>query len=165
MFRSIGRKFVLVVVGIIATISVYVIIGICVNAQAVVIYDAFPEEFYCYPQNPNEGLSCSIRNNAPISLPFINPFYSLHITIVDSEKGEFAYFIGLGGKEQNFTNSRIDLGKIDPGNFKEIDFFLHTVEGNVTFRIDVYLYNRIKVASSTYFVEYRGDYKYRITKQ
>lgn len=79
MHRRITRKFILAVVttlaGIIVAVVAYSLIGIYVNTSNVRIYDEFPEEFFCYPTNPEEQLSCNVRNNAPMTLPFINPFY------------------------------------------------------------------------------------------
>lgn len=166
MYRSVAKKFIMAAVVVLAGILVYSLIGIYVNTSNIRIYDEFPEEFFCYPPNPEEELSCNIRNNAPMTPPFINPFYGVSIKIVDSENDAFVYFIGIGNKKRNFTDWSLDLGRIDAGDSKKFNFFLHPDEGNVTFRIKVYLsfVFKFEAASATYFVEYHGDHRYTISK-
>lgn len=167
MYRRVTNKFIYAAVAVLAGISVYTVIGIYVNNSNVRIYDRFPEEFSCYPSNGEVKLSCQIRNNAPMSLPFINPFYATRIEIVDSESNSFAYFEGVGHKARNFTEYSLDLGRIDSGDYEDFDFFLHPDQSNLTFTAKVFLNFgplRLESASSVYAVEYQGDYKYIITK-
>ena len=88
-----------------------ILIGIYVNTSNVRIYDEFPEEVFCYPSNPEEKLSCNIRNNAPMTLPYINPIYGVRIETVDSERDAFAYFISGGNKKRNFTDWTLVLSE------------------------------------------------------
>jgi len=151
--------------GIIVAVAAYPIIGIAMYASSVLIYDKFPEEFRGYPPDPEEKLLVRVQNNAPMSLPLINPFYTLHV-VVEAENDAFAYFEGLGGKKRNFTEYSIDLGRIDSGDSEESTIILHVDESDLTLRIDVYLWFgfQIKSSSATYSVEYLGDHEYAITK-
>lgn len=164
--KRIGTKVILTLVGLITVVAVYSVIGIYVNLKGVRIYDEFPEEFILRELDSEQELSCSIKNNAPLSLPFINPFYTSRIVIVDSENNASAYFINAAGKTRNFTDYYLDLGRIDSGGSDELRFFLCPDEGNVTFRVDVRLSFgvRLHAASKTYFVGYDQNYNYTISK-
>ena len=146
-------------------ILIYAGIETVLNASNVVIYDQFPSDLYLNPYYPWQELSCQIRNNAPLTLPLVNPFYIFHVTIVDSTNDAFAYFKGSGGKQQNCTEHSVDIGKIDPGEYEIVEFYLCPDEGNVTLQTEVYLSLwkiRFKVASTSYLVMYQGNHKYTI---
>lgn len=162
--RDVKGTVITVVVSFFVALLVYILIGSAVNAWFIRIYDAFPEDFVCYPSDPEKKLDCNINNNAPLTLPYINPFYSV-LVVVDSENGSFAYFIGLGDKKCNFTDWQLDLGRIDSGSSKSFSFFLHINDSNMTFRIEVaYTFViQLVVASKTYLVQSIGNNNYTIS--
>lgn len=155
-------------VGIMITLIVYTALGINVNTSAVRIYDEFSNKFFCNPSlDHEERLTCNIKNSASMSLPYINPFYGVTVTIIDSENNAFVYFMGSGNKKRNFTDYYLDLGKIDSGDSNSFSFYLYPNEGNVTFQIEVFLVfvnHRFAAASKAYLVEYHGDYRYTLSE-
>lgn len=163
--REIRNKVIYSVITIVLGIMVYSIIGVLTYCNSTAICDKFPQDFFCDAIKPEQSLTVSIRNNAPLSLPFINPFYSLH-TDVEAENEAFVYFIGLGDEKCNFTEWGFDLGRIDAGHYDETTLYLHVDEGNLTLRIDVYLIFivPIRATSASYFVEYEGNGNYTIAR-
>lgn len=164
--KRIGMKVAITVVVILTTIGVYSLIGVLVNITNMRIYDEFPDDFILREINSEQELKCRINNNSPWTLPFINPFYTVAITIVDSENNASAYFIGSGDKKRNFTDYSFDAGRIDSGNSKRVHFFFYPQEGNATFRVEVYLSFGIHIlaTSKTYSVEHNGNGNYTISK-
>lgn len=164
--KRIGMKVVFTLAVIVTTVVVYSLIGVYVNITGARIYDEFPDDFILRDPSSEQELKCRINNNAPLTLPFINPFYIVRITIVDSENNASAYFIGAGDKERNFTDYSSDIGRIDSGNSETLHFFFYPQEGNATFRVEVYLAFGIHIlaTSKMYSVEYHGNYNYTISK-
>jgi len=162
---KIKKPAIATLITIIVGIIIYSVIGILTYAGNTVIYDKFPEEFYCYPPDHEQILTVRVRNNAPLTFPFLNPFYTLRVTI-EADNAAFAYFIGLGGKKRNFTDWYCDIGRIDSGSFDEVDIHLHADEGNLSLKVNVYLSFWVKIgaASATYLIEYAGDHKYNQTR-
>jgi len=160
------RGSIVAIATLIIGFAVYSVLGILIYSNSIAIYDAFPEEFYCAQFNPEVALRVRIQNNAPYTIPYFNPFYILRVTI-EAENDAFAYFIGLAG-ECNFTERSLDLGEIRPNESREVIIFLHTDKGNLTLRIETYLNFfgwGIRGPFTVYFIEYEGNYKYKIIKQ
>jgi hypothetical protein len=130
------------------------------------IYDSFPSEFTLSQSDQEQKLTCSVYNNAPLTLPFINPFYGARVLIENPENDTFAYFLSLGDKKCNFTQYYLDLGRIDSGSNREFSFFLHLGPHNVTFKVEVqYVFVLpFTVSSTTYFIKYKGNQTYTISK-
>jgi len=162
---NIKKPAIAAVIGILVGVIIYSLVGIFSYASNTIIYDEFPEEFYCQPSNPEETLTIRVRNNAPLTFPFLNPFYKLRVTI-EADNRAFVYFMGLGGKKRNFTDWVLDIGRIESGDYEDTDIYLHVDEGNLTLRVDVYLvfWVDIGATSATYLVEYEGDYRYNLTR-
>jgi len=161
------KKVILVIVSILTGILFYTAIGIWINIVSVRIYDEFPEWFTIYPPISEIELKCSIYNNAPLTFPYINPFYVVCVTVIEPKNGTFAFFKDIGGKKCNFTDYVIDLGRIDPGDSRRFSFFLHVYEGNITFRVETFLQFisfKIPAISATYSIAYLGNYNYTISK-
>jgi len=148
-------------------ILIYIIAGILANVSTIRIYDEFPEMFVLGEIQSKQSLTCDIRNNAPLTVPLINPFYLARITVENPENDTFAYFIGTGGKDCNFTNYSLDLGRIDAGSSREFSFYLCLGYHNATFKVDIsysfWIFSSV-VSSSTYFVEYQGNCNYTISR-
>ena len=163
--KRIGLKVVFTLAVIVTTIVAYSLIGVCVYITGARIYDEFPDNFILGEPSSEQELECRINNNAPLSFPFINPFYAVRIAIVDSENNASAYFVGVGDKKRNFTDYSLDVGMIEPGNSETFRFFFYPKEGNATFRVEVYLsfVTHILATSKMYSVEYHGNYNYTIS--
>jgi hypothetical protein len=147
-------------------ILLYVIIGITVNAFSTRIYDEFSTEFEANVSDPEQMFECSINNNAPMSLPFINPFYSAQVTLADSGNDTFCYFFNTASKKCNFTDYSLDLGRIDSGSSRKFDFYLHLGPHNVTFSVRVFysFFTSFQVSSTEYTVAYEGNQTYSVSK-
>jgi len=153
------------IITILMGFAVHSFLGISIYTNSIVIYDAFPKEFYCPPYNPEVGLHVRIQNNAPHTIPYFNAFYILRVTI-EAKNDAYAYFIGLPGRF-NFTEHALDLGEIRPGESREVTIYLHMDNGNLTLRIETYLNffgHGIPGPIAVYFIEYEGSYKYKIRK-
>jgi len=148
------KAAVVVIVGIL----IYALVGGFANATNVRIYDEFPNKFTVDSSSPEQILHCSIRNNAPLTLPFINPFYNAQISLSDVENDTFCYFINNANKMCNFTDYTLDLGRIDSGGLRDFDFYLHLGPHNVTFNVIVYysFFLTFQVSSAKYLVTYTG---------
>lgn len=159
------KKIVIPVVVALVLIAVYSIFGTLMYVNSIVIYDKFPEQFFYNPLNDEEEFELSVHNNSPLTLPFLNPFYSFSGSI-EAENNAFGYFIGYGQLKRNFTDYSLDLGRINAGESKQIGIFLHPDEGNLTLKIDIYFdfLVKIKATSKTYSIEYLGNYEYNITR-
>ncbi len=161
--RDVAKK---TAVGLLIGILVYVAIGIIVNAVSVRVYDSFPSEFTLSQFDEEQKLTCGVYNNAPLTLPLLNPFYAARAVIETPENDTFAYFLSLADKKINFTESSIDLGRIDSGNNRDFSFFLHLNSHNVTFKVEVfYAFGfYIPVSTAMYSVTYQGNRTYTISK-
>lgn len=139
---------------------IYAVLGGFANSTNVRIYDEFPSEISISVDNPEQQLGFSIHNNAPMTFPFIDPFYNVGITLTGSENDTFAYF--NNGQVRNFTEYYVDLGKIDSGSSSNIEFWLHLGPHNVTFNIIVYysFFFTFQVSSVKYLVAYTGNQTY-----
>jgi hypothetical protein len=145
-------------IGIVVVILVYVVLGFVVNATSIRIYDQFPSEISVSTNNPVQQLSFSINNNAPMTLPFIDPFYDVGITMTGAENDTYCYFMN-GNIVRNFTEYSLDLGKIDSGSSSDVEFWIHLGQHNVTFNIIVYysFFITFQVSSAKYLVAYTGN--------
>jgi hypothetical protein len=152
-----------VLIALIVGASVYTFSGIFTYATNTFIYDAYPERFYCSPPFYEKTLTVRIRNNGSFPFPLFNPSYKLRVTI-ESDSEAYAYFIGSGGIERNFTDWSLDVGRIVPGDFENAHIRLHPDEGNLSLRVDVYLSVGLDfaVASANYLIDYEGGTQYYI---
>ena len=139
-------------------IVLYSVIGVYVNVSSVSIHDEFPDHFRIYTPVPEQTLTVRVYNNAPMTLPYMNPFYGLSVTI-EAENNAFAYFRGLGNKKHNFTDTSLSLGRIDSGKNEDADIVLHLDEGDLRMTISVHFRFGISIpcTSRTYFIEYQDE--------
>jgi hypothetical protein len=156
--ESLKNIFLKAIIPILVAVLVYVLLGTLVNASSIRIYDQFPSEITVSVSNPEQQLSCSIQNNAPMTFPFINAFYDVSITLNGSENDTFCYFKN-GNIVRNSTKYSIDMGKIDSGSSSNLEFWVHLGPHNVTFNIIVYysFISTFQVSSAKYLVAYTGN--------
>jgi len=152
------KKSVSIVAGVVISLLIYVFAGIYVSANSVRIHAQFPGHFYS-----GELLSCEIRNNAPLKFPFVNPFYTFRVVVTpESTNKAYACFEDISGERWNFTERVLDVGRIDSGEYKHVEFYLYPNGGNAYVRLEVYSSFIInsKVSSCWFYVVYQGNGKY-----
>jgi len=164
MDKTIQKALITAIFSIIIGVIVYSILGVFTYTSNTVIYDKFPEQFNSDPLD-HEKLEFKVRNNAPLTFPLINPFYTLRCS-VEAENDAYVYFIGTGNKRRNFTDYFLDIGRINAGDFDETAIYLRPDKGNLTLRLDVYLrfWIDFRATSRVYTIEYLGDNEYNITR-
>lgn len=168
MSNTAKKALITVVVTILVTILIYSIVGFVVNLTYVRIYDQsqMPDSYLYEPSGSDYPLMITIDNEAPLTLPLINPFYTVTATVT-GDNNTYAYFTGSSGQHLNFTNWSCDMGIIDSGGSKPLTFYVHLGGGNFSLRVDVSLNFVIydKATSATYLFERGANYLYNITRE
>lgn len=167
MGRSAKRTAITVLVALMVTGVVYWVAGTLANVEYTAIYDGTPTTFYFSPgQSPTWTFNLQVSNQAPFTLPDLNPFYSVAVSITGSNN-TFAYFTGLGNVPRNFTNYSLNLGQINSGNSASVSILLNIgASANFSMRVDVWVSSvfQFKAATATYFFEYKGNNEYSVTR-
>jgi hypothetical protein len=167
MSNTAKKTLITVVVTILVTILIYSIVGFVVNLSFMAIYDEkrMPDRFFYEPNSPDYSLMIQINNKAPLTLPLINPFYTVTVNVT-GDNNTYACFQGSGGQPLNFTNWSLDAGIIGSGGSKAVTIIVHLGGGNFSVRVDVFLNFVIyaKATSATYLFENEGNNYYNITR-
>jgi len=159
------NKIVSQIRNILVLLLVYLILGSTLNAYSIVLYDSFEQNFSINPYYPDKELSCLVSNKASLSLPYVNAYYFFNIEMLNGTN-TYAWFIGTGGQQRNFTNFYQDIGKINPSESKNVDYYIHLCDESATYSVKIELMIlkiiRIPVAQRTYLIKSLGDDFYSI---
>ena len=155
-------------VAILVGLLIYIILGVGINLTSVAIYSQYsrtPVEFKNFFGSDGYPFNIQINNNAALSLPYINPFYSVTVSIV-GDNSSFAYFKGVGDTIRNFTETGMDIGKVDSGSSFTAPIFIHAGGGsfNVTVKVWYYFIFAFQAKSATYSFESDGNNGYGVTQ-
>jgi len=145
-------------------IVAYFIFGIYFNSQ-INIYPSFPNEFDYTPFDPVEGLSYHVHNQAPLTIPWFNPQYTVKVIISSDNENVYAQFRTIRGFI-NTTDTFLSLGTINPGDSKEFYLSLNLDEEdiNIDIEINLLLLNNIKIQVKNIrtSLEYQGNYRFKV---
>jgi hypothetical protein len=166
MSRTAKKALITVVVTILVTILFYLLIGFVVNLRYMAIYDQMPTGFQYEPSSPDYPLFVQIDNDAPLTLPLVNPAYTVSVSVT-GDNNTYAYFTSFGGQPYNFSKYSINMGIIVSGSGKSPTIMIRVGGGNFSITVDVYL-NLVftwKATSATYLFEKGANNFYNITRE
>lgn len=153
------KPFLLALVGVVLSLMAYVYVAIDVYADSVDIHGISPGRIHS-----GEFASCEVRNEAPLTFPFISPSYTVRM-VVQAESGNNAFgcFEDASGGRWNFTDRYVDLGAIGTGESRSVGFFLYPDGGGAYIRLELYLSFlgiNWKVGLFSTYLMYRGNDTY-----
>jgi len=152
------KPVLLALFGVIICLLTYVYVGIDTYARSVEIHGMFPGGFHS-----GELVSCEIRNEALLTFPFINPSYTLGVTVYPESADGFACYEDVSGTRWNFTERFVDLGTIDPGESKSVGLYLYPEGSGTYLRFELclsFLMVNFRVALFDCYAGYRGNDTY-----
>lgn len=126
--NQIKTAIITLVVGII----IYSVLGLAMVISGATIYDRIPETNFTISSNLNSVLI--LKNNAPLSFPFVNPLFLGGVKVINST-GNITCKIGM----HNCGEKIIDIGRISAGESEEIGFSITPHKNNFTISLDAYI--------------------------